>query len=136
MCVETLRDLIDSTPAHTSRFAFMYAKTVTLGGTHWQRTNEILFRNRRIGCRHAAANCLSGLSVEFARSSRWRPERDRVVAFLVDVDLHAGAGLMFARSLHSDCSVVVGVGGGPFHCPWHVVDVTASTMKVPRFPVS
>lgn len=36
-----------------SRFAFMYAKTVTLGGTHWEQTNEILFRNRRIGCRYA-----------------------------------------------------------------------------------
>lgn len=30
----------------------MYAKTVTLGGTHWEQTNEIMFRNRRIGCRY------------------------------------------------------------------------------------
>lgn len=31
-------------------YAFMYAKTVTLGLTHWPRTNEVMARNRRIGC--------------------------------------------------------------------------------------
>lgn len=34
-----------------SRYAFMYAKTVTLGATHWPQTNQILLKNRRIGCR-------------------------------------------------------------------------------------
>ncbi|GLE07257.1 hypothetical protein PINS_up017317 [Pythium insidiosum] len=34
----------------TLRFAFMYAKTVTLGQTHWPRTNRVMLRNRRIGC--------------------------------------------------------------------------------------
>lgn len=38
-------------PYHTLRFAFMYAKTVTLGATHWHQTNDILLKNRRIGCR-------------------------------------------------------------------------------------
>ncbi|CAM9251274.1 unnamed protein product [Laminaria digitata] len=42
---ESLEDFLE-----TLRFAFMYAKTVTLGGTHWDKTNEILYRNRRIGC--------------------------------------------------------------------------------------
>lgn len=28
----------------------MYAKTVTLGSTHWPETNRVLSRNRRIGC--------------------------------------------------------------------------------------
>lgn len=37
----------------------MYAKTVTLGGTHWEQTNEILLRNRRIGCRYAFVNSAS-----------------------------------------------------------------------------
>lgn len=37
----------------------MYAKTVTLGGTHWEQTNEILFRNRRIGCRYLGNELLS-----------------------------------------------------------------------------
>jgi len=34
----------------TLRYAFMYAKTVTLGETHWEVTNEVIKRNRRIGC--------------------------------------------------------------------------------------
>jgi ribonucleoside-triphosphate reductase len=34
----------------TLKFAYLYAKTVTLGKTHWPKTNRILLRNRRIGC--------------------------------------------------------------------------------------
>lgn len=34
----------------TLKYAFMYAKTVTLLPTHWERTNAIMQRNRRIGC--------------------------------------------------------------------------------------
>ena len=30
--------------------AYLYAKTVTLGQTHWPLTNRVLLRNRRIGC--------------------------------------------------------------------------------------
>eukprot|EP00954_Amorphochlora_amoebiformis_P018264 1324906-Amorphochlora_amoeboformis.AAC.1 len=30
--------------------AFLYAKTVTLGKTHWDTTNKVMTRNRRIGC--------------------------------------------------------------------------------------
>eukprot|EP00948_MAST-09A_sp_MAST-9A-sp1_P000458 g458.t1 len=33
----------------TLQLAFLYAKTVTLGGTHWEKTNRIMLRNRRIG---------------------------------------------------------------------------------------
>ena len=33
----------------TLKFAYMYAKTVTLGATHWAETNRVLLRNRRIG---------------------------------------------------------------------------------------
>jgi len=33
----------------TLKFAYMYAKTVTLGATHWPETNRVLLRNRRIG---------------------------------------------------------------------------------------
>jgi ribonucleoside-triphosphate reductase (thioredoxin) len=33
----------------TLKFAYLYAKTVTLGRTPWTRTNEVLLRNRRIG---------------------------------------------------------------------------------------
>ena len=34
----------------TLMYAFLYAKTVTLGLSHWEETNEITVRNRRIGC--------------------------------------------------------------------------------------
>jgi len=31
------------------KYAYLYAKTVTLGRTHWTRANEVMLRNRRIG---------------------------------------------------------------------------------------
>jgi ribonucleotide reductase alpha subunit len=34
----------------TIKFAYLYAKTVTLCSTHWPETNAVLLRNRRIGC--------------------------------------------------------------------------------------
>lgn len=34
----------------TAKIAFQYAKTVTLMPTHWEQTNAIMQRNRRIGC--------------------------------------------------------------------------------------
>ena len=34
----------------TLEYAYLYAKTVTLGETHWPETNAVMMRNRRIGC--------------------------------------------------------------------------------------
>jgi len=34
----------------TLKFAYLYAKTVTLATTGWRETNRIMLRNRRIGC--------------------------------------------------------------------------------------
>ena len=34
----------------TLKFAYLYAKTVTLGRSHWPETNRVMLRNRRIGC--------------------------------------------------------------------------------------
>ncbi len=51
--------LVETYPAHhesyedferTLKFAYLYAKTVTLVPTHDQRTNAVMNRNRRIGC--------------------------------------------------------------------------------------
>lgn len=42
---ESLEDYIK-----TLKVAYLYAKTVTLGQTHWEKTNRVLLRNRRIGC--------------------------------------------------------------------------------------
>ena len=36
--------------ARTLKYAYLYAKTVTLGRTHWPDTNRVILRNRRIGC--------------------------------------------------------------------------------------
>ncbi|KAG1705191.1 hypothetical protein DVH05_004124 [Phytophthora capsici] len=42
---DSLEDFLE-----TLKYAYMYAKTVTLGQTQWPRTNEVMQRNRRIGC--------------------------------------------------------------------------------------
>eukprot|EP01135_Chromosphaera_perkinsii_P002525 Nk52_evm41s224 gene=Nk52_evmTU41s224 len=34
----------------TLESAYLYAKTVTLGETHWPESNRVMLRNRRIGC--------------------------------------------------------------------------------------
>ena len=34
----------------TLKFAYLYAKSVTLGRTQWPETNRVMLRNRRIGC--------------------------------------------------------------------------------------
>ena len=53
MCtlVETYVNRHDSVEDYnrTLKFAYLYAKTVTLLPTHWQETNAIMQRNRRIG---------------------------------------------------------------------------------------
>ena len=41
----------------TLKYSYLYAKTVTLGETHWPETNRVLLRNRRIG------NSMSGLAI-------------------------------------------------------------------------
>ena len=42
---ESLEDFL-----RTLKYAYLYAKTVTLGKTHWSDTNRVMLRNRRIGC--------------------------------------------------------------------------------------
>lgn len=51
--------LVETFPTHhdneddfmlTLKYAYMYAKTVSLCMTHWTETNHVMTRNRRIGC--------------------------------------------------------------------------------------
>lgn len=42
---DSLEEFLD-----TLEMAFLYAKTVTLGSTHWPESNQVMLRNRRIGC--------------------------------------------------------------------------------------
>lgn len=50
--VETFPDKHDDIEDYkrTLKFAYLYAKTTTLGNTHWPETNRVMLRNRRIGC--------------------------------------------------------------------------------------
>jgi ribonucleotide reductase alpha subunit len=69
--------LVESFPAkheslddykRTLKFAYLYAKTVTLGNTHWPETNRVLLRNRRIGCSvSGVAQFLAKHGIEFLR---------------------------------------------------------------------
>lgn len=53
----------------TLKFAYLYAKTVTLLPTHWEETNAIMQRNRRIG------TSVSGVA-NFADNNGWTELRD------------------------------------------------------------
>lgn len=53
----------------TLKFAYLYAKTVTLLPTHWEETNAIMQRNRRIG------TSVSGIA-NFADNNGWTKLRD------------------------------------------------------------
>jgi adenosylcobalamin-dependent ribonucleoside-triphosphate reductase len=53
----------------TFKFAYLYAKTVTLLPTHWEETNAIMQRNRRIG------TSISGIA-NFADNNGWTVLRD------------------------------------------------------------
>jgi len=50
--VETFPNNHDSLEDYlvTLKYAYLYAKSVTLGKTHWPETNRVMLRNRRIGC--------------------------------------------------------------------------------------
>ncbi len=50
--VETFPDNHESYEDYekTLKYAYLYAKSVTLGKTHWPETNRVMLRNRRIGC--------------------------------------------------------------------------------------
>ena len=50
--VETFPDNHDDLEDYkrTLKYAYLYAKAVTLGRTHWSDTNRVMLRNRRIGC--------------------------------------------------------------------------------------
>lgn len=52
----------------TLKVAYLYAKAVTLLQTHWPDSNEVMMRNRRIGC------SVSGLA-EFVETRGWQTMR-------------------------------------------------------------
>lgn len=64
--VETFPSLHDSYEEfqETLKYAYLYAKTVTLLPTHWEETNAVMMRNRRIGASQ------SGIIEAFAKHGR------------------------------------------------------------------
>lgn len=84
-------NLVEDYPSHCDdywdfqrslKFSYLYAKTVTLMATHVPRTNEIIARNRRIGC------SMSGVADAVARIGRteflqrWCEDGYRYVCYL------------------------------------------------------
>ncbi len=68
----------------TLKFAYLYAKTVTLGKTHWPETNRITLRNRRIGCSMSGiAQFLAKWGIETFR--QWCDEGYKTVRYYDDV---------------------------------------------------
>ena len=53
----------------TMKFAYLYGKAVTLMPTHWPDSNEVMQRNRRIGC------SISGVA-QFVESHGWNDLKD------------------------------------------------------------
>lgn len=64
--VETFPSNCDNLPDYlrTLKFAYLYAKTVTLLMTRWPQTNEVMIRNRRIG------TSMTGIA-QFAEKHGW-----------------------------------------------------------------
>lgn len=62
----------------TLKHAYLYAKAVTLLPTHWPETNEVMQRNRRIGC------SVSGVA-QFADTHDWTELRKWLDAGYVEV---------------------------------------------------
>jgi len=68
----------------TLKFAYLYAKTVTLGKTEWPETNRVLLRNRRIG------TSISGIAQFIAQRGleelrQWTEEGYGVIARYDDI---------------------------------------------------
>ena len=85
--------LVETFPAnHTSledfkrtlKFAYLYAKTVTLGKTPWPRTNAVVLRNRRIGLSQSGVvQAMERLGIEEYR--RWCEEGYATVCAYDDI---------------------------------------------------
>ena len=79
----------------TLKFAYLYAKTVTLGKTHWPETNRVMLRNRRIGC------SMSGLAqfISYHGLDTLRSWMDSGYIRIQELDLHYSDWLAIPRSI-------------------------------------
>ena len=83
--------LVENFPSHAAdywdfqrslKFSYLYAKTVTLLGSHWERSNQVMIRNRRIGCSMSGvADAIATVGrTEFLH--RWCEDGYRYVSYL------------------------------------------------------
>jgi adenosylcobalamin-dependent ribonucleoside-triphosphate reductase len=79
----------------TLRCAFLYAKTVTLGATHWPASNAVMLRNRRVGC------SMSGIAqfVAARGTNALTTWADAGYAAVQDADARLSAWLAVPRSI-------------------------------------
>jgi ribonucleoside-triphosphate reductase len=83
----------------TLKYAYLYAKTVTLGRTHWPSTNRVMLRNRRIGC------SVSGVAQFVADKGmhRLRHWCDEGYGAIQEYDVQFSDWLAIPRSIKSTC---------------------------------
>lgn len=67
----------------TLKFAYLYAKTVTLMATHWQETNDVIKRNRRIG---ASQSGIQEAILKFGRRKYLDEFCDKAYSYIRYVD--------------------------------------------------
>ena len=97
--------LVETFPAHhedledykkTLKFAYLYAKTVTLIPTHDSRVNAVMLRNRRIGC------SMSGVTqaiAKFGRNNFFRNFCDKGYKYIQIADRYFSEWLCIPRSI-------------------------------------
>ena len=85
--------------AETLRYAFLYAKTVTLGPTHWAKSNRVMLRNRRVG------TSISGVAQFVAREGLHglREWCDRGYGVIQAADAEVSEWLAVPRSVKTTC---------------------------------
>lgn len=67
----------------TLKFAYLYAKCVTLLGTHWTETNAVINRNRRIGCSQSG---IQEAILKFGRNKYLNEFCDRAYSYIQYID--------------------------------------------------
>jgi len=83
----------------TLEFALLYSKAVTLGLSHWKETNEVIKRNRRIGCSMSGiAQFLSKYDLHTLKE--WS---QRGYAFIQKIDEKVSALLEINKSIKTTC---------------------------------
>ena len=116
----------------TLKYAYLYAKTVTLIPTHWHKTNAVMLRNRRIGTSQ------SGIIDAFVRHGRANMLKwcDKGYKYLRDLDSLYSDWLCIPRSIKitsvkpsGTISILPGVSPGIHypHSHWGIRRIRVAT---------